>query len=668
MSRRWLSVRQFCWIVAVFGGVALFANAGLGLGDEAPRRPVVLVLLGLGVLAGELLPLKIPRRGDDEELTISTTFSFALLVMSGAGAAVIVQAVASAVQDVISRKPLWRVAFNIGQYTLSLTAAALVLDVMADIPRVTGVAFTSADLPAMLLAALVFWVANTGIVGIAIALYQDVPLREYFRNDLGFSAATGSVLLCMAPILVAATEFSTALLPLFIFPLFAVYRGGRHAARSQYQATHDSLSELPNRVLFRDLISREVRSNGSKPFAVLLMDLDRFKDINDTLGHHYGDRVLAQIGPRLQSCLRSTDVLARLGGDEFGLLLPGFDPAQAEAVAARICEALVSPFQIDEYALEIAASIGIARFPLDGRDVDDLLRRADVAMYRAKDTNVRYGVYAPEHDDHSPERLPLVADLRRGIDNGELVLHYQPKVELHDRRVVGVEALVRWRHPTQGLLAPTAFIEIAEHAGLIKALTLRVLHDALGQCASWAADGIELGVAVNVSVRSLLDPRFPEQVAARLRETGVEPSRLTLELTESTLMADPDTAMAVLNRLGAMGVSLAIDDFGTGYSSLAYLKQLSVDELKIDRSFVMHLTQSRNDEVIVRSTVELAHNLDLRVVAEGVEDEDTLAQLRRFGCDQAQGFHLSRPLPAEQVPLWLTGSVAGRASRLVRVG
>jgi diguanylate cyclase (GGDEF)-like protein len=520
----------------------------------------------------------------------------------------------------------------------------------------------------MLLAALVFWLANTGIVGVAIALYQDMPLRQYFRTDLGFSAATGSVLLCMAPILVAATEFSTALLPLFMFPLFAVYRGGRHAARSQHQATHDSLSELPNRVLFRELISREVRSSGaSDPFTVLLMDLDRFKEINDTLGHHYGDRLLAQIGPRLQSCLRSTDVLARLGGDEFGLLLPGVNHPQAEAVAARICDALESPFQIDEFTLEIAASIGIALFPRDGRNVDALLRRADVAMYRAKDTHARHCFYAPEDDDHSPARLALVADLRRAIDNGELVLHYQPKLGLEDHRVVGVEALVRWRHPTRGLLAPGSFIEIAEHAGLIKPLTLRVMHDALAQCAAWSADGIELAVAVNVSVRSLLDPRFPEQVGLALREAGVEPSRLTLELTESTIMADPDAAMVVLNRISAMGVSLAIDDFGTGYSSLAYLKQLSVDELKIDRSFVMHLRQSRNDEVIVRSTIELAHNLDLRVVAEGVEDEDTLTDLRRFGCDQAQGFHLSRPLAADQVPEWLAGRVvAGPASRLVQ--
>jgi EAL domain-containing protein (putative c-di-GMP-specific phosphodiesterase class I) len=281
-------------------------------------------------------------------------------------------------------------------------------------------------------------------------------------------------------------------------------------------------------------------------------------------------------------------------------------------------------------------------------------------MYRAKATSATHCVYAPHDDNHTPERLALAGDLRRGIDSDELVLFYQPKVALEDDRIVGVEALVRWEHPRLGLLGPGAFIGLAEDTGLIKTLTLWVIDEALRQCAAWRAHETDLAVAVNVSMRSLLDRQFPEQVALRLRDTGIDPSRLILEITESTIMADPDAVLSVLNQLGDMGITLAIDDFGTGYSSLAYLRELPVDQLKVDRSFVTPLLRSRNDEVIVRATVELGHNLGLHVVAEGVEDGETLAELRRLGCDQAQGFHVSRPLPANELSGWLAGRRATR--------
>jgi len=646
--------RRFCGAVAL-AGLALFALV-LREGAGALQPPSLLVvLLGLGVVLGELLPLKIPRRGDDEEVTISTTFAYALLLGAGLVPALLAQVLASVVQDVLSRKPLWRLLFNVGQYTLSMCAGAVVLGALTSVPHPSGQLFVNADLPGIILAGLALWLVNTGTVGIAVALHRQVPLAAYVRSDLGFSIITGALLLCLAPVLLASAQYATALFPLFFFPIYAVYRAGRHAARSEYQATHDQLTDLPNRALFRDLVQRELsRVDEAHAFAVLLMDLDRFKEINDTLGHHYGDRLLESIGPRIAGSLRGTDVLARLGGDEFALLLRDVDsPQDAERIADRVGEALSEPFALNDFAVEVEASIGIAWSGGEDADVDDLLRRADVAMYSAKADNVRLRHYSPDRDDHSPERLGLVSDLRRGIERSELVLHYQPKLDLRTGDTAGVEALVRWEHPTLGLLQPHAFIDLAERTGLIKSLTLRVIDTAVEQAARWQAAGTPLTVAVNVPVRSLLDPAFPRQVSERLADSGMHPSGIAIEITESTMLADPDAALAVLNELGAMGVKMSVDDFGTGYSSLAYLKGLPVSELKIDRAFVMNLPDGRNDEVIVRSTIELGHNLGLRVVAEGVEDEETLCELRRLGCDEAQGYHLSRPVPAAELERWL---------------
>jgi diguanylate cyclase (GGDEF)-like protein len=647
--------RRFCGVVSVLGLALL-----VGVLEHGPitlaTSPLLLGLLALGVLLGELLPLKIPRRGDDEEVTISTTFAYALLLAGGLVPALVAQVVASVVQDLLSGKPAWRLLFNVGQYTLSMCAAAVVLGILTSVPHHSGQLFVSSDLPGILLAGLALWLVNTGTVGVAVALHRRVPLVAYFRSDLGFSFITGALLLCLSPVLLSSAEYATGLFPLFFFPIYAVYRAGRHAARNEYQATHDQLTDLPNRGLFRDIVQRElIRADDDRPFAVLFMDLDRFKEINDTLGHHYGDRLLESIGPRISAGLRTGDVLARLGGDEFALLLRGLRaPRDAERVAERVCERLAEPFELSDFTVEVEASIGIAWSGDGDANVDDLLRRADVAMYSAKADNVPLRFYSSERDEHSPERLGLVADLRRGIERRELVLHYQPKLDLRTGETAGVEGLVRWVHPSLGLLQPHAFIDLAERTGLIKSLTLAVIDLAVEQAARWQAAGTPLTVAVNVPVRSLLDPAFPGQVAERLAREALPPSSIAIEITESTMLADPDAALAVLSALGAMGVKMAIDDFGTGYSSLAYLKRLPVSELKIDRTFVCNLVDGRNDEVIVRSTIELGHNLGLRVVAEGVEDEETLNELRRLGCDEAQGYHLSRPVPAPELERWLT--------------
>jgi diguanylate cyclase (GGDEF)-like protein len=439
----------------------------------------------------------------------------------------------------------------------------------------------------------------------------------------------------------------------------------RHQAEvNEHQALHDALTDLPNRTLFHDRVGQALASARREhiPVAVMIMDLDRFKEVNDTLGHASGDELLKQAGERLRAALRESDTVARLGGDEFGVLLPRVvDSAAAVSVAHKLRSALEEPFTIHGLALQMEASVGIALFPEHGDDVHSLLQRADVAMYVAKEHPAGCEVYAKERDEYSPDRLTMLTELRRGIDAGELVLHYQPKAELRSGEVGGVEALVRWSHPTRGLVPPDEFIPLAQKTGVIVPLTHFVLNEALRQCRTWQLEGLNLCVGVNLSARNLLDVNLPDTVGGLLAKWEVTPSLLELEITESTILADPIRAMHVLSRLSDMGVRLAIDDFGTGYSSLAYLKRLPVDELKIDKSFVQGMERDENDAVIVRSTIDLGRNLGLLVVAEGVETEEAWRRLVSLGCDVAQGYYLSRPVPAAELAAWLRASPGPQA-------
>jgi diguanylate cyclase (GGDEF)-like protein len=429
----------------------------------------------------------------------------------------------------------------------------------------------------------------------------------------------------------------------------------RQAAASSHQALHDALTGLPNRELFADRLGQALRAADRElqPAALLLLDLDRFKDVNDTLGHHHGDQLLREVGARLKGTLRQVDTVARLGGDEFAVLVPGATAEGAAAVAEKARAALHQPLTIDGVMLDLDASIGIAVYPDHGNDAAELLQHADVAMYAAKQAHAGFMVYDPGVDQHSPRRLALLGGLRRALERDELLLHYQPKADVQTGRVLGAEALVRWQHPDHGLLGPNEFIPLAERTGLIHPLTRWVLDAALRQAATWQRAGHELSVAVNVSTRCLLDPGFPDEVAERLRAWEVPAGSLVLEVTESAVMADPARALDVLGRLHAMGVRLALDDFGTGYSSMAYLKALPVDELKVDRSFVGEMVDSPSDTMIVRSTIDLGHNLGLRVVAEGVESQDAWRKLEALGCDTAQGYYLGRPMPAADLEHWL---------------
>jgi diguanylate cyclase (GGDEF)-like protein len=444
-----------------------------------------------------------------------------------------------------------------------------------------------------------------------------------------------------------------AAIALFIFAL-ASFRG--YQRRLEHAAVTDALTSLPNRNMLCDEVEQALtakRRNGGE-VAVLVVDLDRFKEVNDTLGHHYGDQLLTAIGPRIRSVLRDGDTIARLGGDEFGLLLRSVHgPAEAVDVANRILARLSDPFQVGDLALQVEASIGIAISPQHGNDYTELLQHADTAMYVAKQSGLGASLYDTALDSHDPRRLLLLGELRRALDNGELVMHYQPKAFLSTDELRGVEALLRWNHPLRGLMMPDDFIPYAEHTALIQPLTDWVIERAVIDIRGWLDAGREIAVSINVSTRSLHDHRLCDSIAEQLQRHNVPSRLLIVEITETAIMTEPAKAREVLVALDEMGVEVSIDDFGTGQSSLAYLTTLPIHELKIDRSFVTHMRSRADDAVIVRSVIDLGHNLGLRVVAEGVEDHDTREQLYEAGCLIAQGYLWSRPLAVDALDAWL---------------
>lgn len=429
-------------------------------------------------------------------------------------------------------------------------------------------------------------------------------------------------------------------------------------AALEHQALHDGLTGLPNRILLSDRLSQAIRraSRESSHLALMLLDLDRFKEINDTLGHHVGDQVLQHTARRLCAELRESDTVARLGGDEFAVLLPTADLEHAVRIAKKLIDAVEQPYPLENQTLHIGASFGIALYPDHGDDEGVLMRHADVAMYVAKRASLGYAIYDPAKDRHSLRNLAMMGELKAAMERDDLVLYYQPKIHLASGHLIGVEALVRWHHSTYGLMFPDGFVPVAEQGGMVTSLTFWVITQALEQCRLWHQEGIIMNIAVNVSARNLLDTQFPTHIA-KLLPGDCRPSRsLRLEITETAIMEDPARAMSILQTLSDMGVGLSIDDFGTGYSSLAYLKQLPIDEIKIDKSFVIGMHADENDAVIVRSTIDLAHNIGLTVVAEGVEDQETFERLKSLGCDVAQGHYIGRPLPAAEFAVWLQNS------------
>ena len=645
------SHRPFVAAVSLTGLVLLAAFAVTGGAEVLDQADGLLLLLAAAILVAELFPVEIPD--GDGEVSFSTTFAFALLLTDGVAAVVIVHALALALAEAVRRRPFERLVFNVAQYAIcwALAGGLLVL-LTGDLPDENGLQYLELEyLPALVGTAVVFLACNTALASTPPALSRGISPWLMIRGDLLMNAWWTVVLVALVPGILVAADYSLWLLPLIGLPLVAIQLGSRQAVINEHEARHDRVTGLSNRedvarVLERAL-HRAARQGGQ--VGVLMIGLERFKEINETLGHRRGDLVLVEVARRLSAVAGERDVAARLGGDEFALILGRVSGVEGCVAAAdRVLQALSAPVMIRGVELDVAAVAGIACQPDHGTTFDALLRHADVALGRAKASRRPALVYTEAFDEHGVERLTLVAELGRAIDASELELVFQPQVELATGRLAAVEALVRWPHPERGELSPEAFIEAAEHTGVIRPLTLWVIQSALAQADRWRAAGLDLRVAVNLSVRSIT-AELPRELAIILEGRQ---GQLELEITETVGMIDAEGSLAVLEQLTALGIRLSVDDFGTGFSSLAYLKQLPVSAIKIDRSFVMEMDRDSSDRAIVRSTVDLARHLGMEVVAEGVESDASLAELRALGCHLAQGFAISPPLGAEALAAW----------------
>jgi len=632
-------------------------------------------------VASEFLGVRIYEAGRDRISFSLSAAATMIAVTALPPAAPLVSLAGSMVHALRARRrDAPRTLFNLANPPFAAAAAAIAYLALRPIGQDLGFS----HLLAGSVAAITFYLFNSGLVAVLVSMSTRRSLIDVLRES-GWSAPI-NVFLCLTgafigdahPVLGPVGTFVFVVPVLMMRLTLDLYskrsqraittlqalntqleteitQRKRFEASLEHQALHDPLTNFPNRSYLLERIAESTSGaeDDAEPFALLLLDLDRFKEINDTFGHQCGDLLLLQVAQRLRDRLRSDDTIARLGGDEFGVLLPGAKADGAVKAARVILEALEQPLILEGQELEVHASIGIALSPEHGRDPDVLMRRADVAMYVAKRGHTRLAVYDAAQDQHSPARLQLVGELRRAIEGDGLILHYQPKTSLRSGEMVGCEALVRWVHPQRGLIPPDDFVPLAENTGLIRPLSRWVLDAGLRQCRKWQDQGHFVPVSINLSARDLLDPLIPDLVASLLLRWDVAPNSLKLEITESAVMADAERAIDVLARLLSMGVRISVDDFGTGYSSLAYLKRLPVDELKIDRSFVRHLASDDNDLAIVRSTIGLAHDLGLTVVAEGVEDRATWEVLARLGCDVAQGYFVSRPVDADGLVAWL---------------
>ncbi|MER7441139.1 putative bifunctional diguanylate cyclase/phosphodiesterase [Micromonospora avicenniae] len=831
-------VAPFTAFIGAVLALALLLAAGplATLPEQLPQLPVAFWTMAALAVVCDARPFVPPGRRHTSAVFPSTCFTFAILLGWGLGPAVVVQAVAVIVSGWRLRHAVWRTAFNVGQYACALAAAYAVTRLGPGTVFSGGVLHTS-DVVAVGGATLVWFLVNYVLVSMAVRLRFGGRWWSSFRQGLGFELLSTGSLLLLAPVLVAAARTSAALIPLVLVPLFAVYRMARLTVEQQQLASLDPLTGLPNRKALLAEVAEQVHLHGERSgrgepdghLALLLIDLDRFKNVNDALGHAVGDRLLVEVSQRLTTLVGGRDMVARLGGDEFAIVMTGIsDAAEARELADLVVRTLAEPVPLDGLPLDVGGSIGIAVFPEHGEDFATLMRHADVAMYDAKHRNDTIAVYTAESDHNSAERLGLLADLRRvleaspavderadadqpadvrpggtsgagegqlvtgatrggdgaalatavdraagvpgggpggdgsaldggatgprarrwwsrqrerrsevvpedelisrivsgadpirrrtgrpgtrvvdrgavvdrraangrgptadpghhglgvaadedaaaalaagadagehrvegsdadpAVDAGEITMYYQPQIAIATGEVVGVEALLRWRHPRRGMVDPEELIRVAEQSTVMRLLTRRVVDDVVEQLAKWSAAGVGLRAALNVSVRDLHTGEIADQIADRLARYGVPPERLQLEITEGALMADPRRVLATISRLHRIGVAIALDDFGTGYSSLQHLRRLPLSEVKVDRSFVLGMADDPDDAAIVRSMIELAGALGLRVVAEGVEDERTWRMLHAAGCDAAQGWFYARPMPAQELVTWL---------------
>jgi len=643
-------------LVSAAGIAVLVGLAIAGTGDFGYEDAEFWVLAAL-VLVGELFPIQV--HGQVGEETFSTPFAFGLLLVYGLPEAVAVQVIATVVADVIRRRPADRIVFNAAQLAISWAAAGLVLEAVGGTGLDDGEDLTAADLPAIALAAGVFFIVNSTLARTAEALLQNTSVVGHNKADLAFRAWSAGTLFALGlPVAVIAMHW-LYLVPLLALPMAAVHRAVMQASAMEYLALHDPLTGLPNRALLLQATEGALRNGNSVDGpALLVIDLDRFRDVNDTLGREQGDAVLKEVAARLTRSVRATDTVARVEADRFGVLLPSLARGGDAAMAAdNLLSELSQQMDVAGAGLSVDGTVGIACAPTHAQNADLLLQRAEAAMYRAKRAQSRREYFSLDIEDEAPRRLILVTALKRAIDKRAIRMHYQPKLDLSQRRVVGVEALARWTDEVVGPVLPATFVPLAERTGLAEPLTELALESAATDCRRWLNDGFYIPIAVNVPAKVLLDPSFPDLVEAKRRTFGLDEGALEIEITESTLMGDHERARGAITRLREIGVRTSIDDFGTGYSSLSYLRELPVHALKIDRSFITHLIDEPDSEAIVRSIIELARNLRLETVAEGVEDERVCERLVKLGCDYAQGFALGRPMAADAMRGWLRARV-----------
>ncbi|MFL6073864.1 MAG: putative bifunctional diguanylate cyclase/phosphodiesterase [Mycobacteriales bacterium] len=623
-------------------------------------------MAGLTVLSGAWSFVTSGPRGVPLVICPTLCFGFAILLSWGLAPAMIAQAAAVGVVAWRLRNSARQAATVAGQYLVSFGVAYLVLRVGKPDPlSETGPIDGVTDVLAVVGAAGAWLLTYSGLALLAARLDPAGPPWRRVRASLGVQNLYKGSLLLLSPILAASAHVTVAFTPLIFVPLYAVQRMARLSGERERAIRLDPLTGLANRTGLRAHFDEMTQGrpddpgSGDGPLALLLLDLDRFKYVNDTLGHEVGDRLLAEVAGRLRTVAPNASLVARLGGDEFAVLADGVaDAHDARWLGAAIAEVLAEPVELDDLHLDVTASSGIALWPEHGRDFATLMRRADVSMYEAKRRGDTCAVYQRERDHHSRHQLQLLTDLRRALgtpERGEISLHYQPQMVMATGEVAAMEALLRWQHPRRGGVPPQDVLQVAEHTTAMHLITTRVIDDVVGQVADWVAAGIELRASLNVSARDLFNGEIVQYLASRLARHGVSPARIQVEVTESALMADPGRATATLRRIADLGVAVALDDFGTGYSSLRHLRELPIAEIKIDRSFVAGMAEHQGDAAIVASTIDMAHALGMRAVAEGCEDAHTWRLLAVSGCDLVQGWHTGRPMPAADVPTWLTG-------------
>ncbi|WP_084099885.1 bifunctional diguanylate cyclase/phosphodiesterase [Demequina sp. NBRC 110051] len=617
-----------------------------------------MVFLAIAAIIGEAKPIQLVL-GDAESRSLSTSapFILALIPVAGVAAAVVVQIVASLTDDILQRRQVTKSMFNIAQYSLSVLAAGVVYSFLSgDSLLAARPVGHVASLGPLLVAGITMVVVNWILVAVVVTLASGERFLWVLRADAQFLVITHLVLLSVGAIAADVATDGVWVLALLAGPVVAAHLFAASGARHAHDATHDVLTGLGNRSFAGYRLSQaltDARNRHADGPGLVLIDLDHFKDVNDTLGHPVGDIILREVGARLVEAAPEDASVHRLGGDEFALIVEG-DHARSRDVAANLLEALEEPVKVDSLELLVRASAGIAVAPFHGSDSESLMKHADIALYHAKVERDRISIYSPEFDVNTVERLQLLADLRGALAAGDLHVVYQPQVDLHSGRTVALEALVRWQHPKRGNVPPDEFIPVAENSGLIYTVTSFVLDSAIAQVARWREDVPDVRVAVNLSARHLSDLGLPGQVDAVLKRHGVAADALVLEVTETGIMADAVRADLVIKALRDLGVAIAIDDYGTGNASLSYLRRLEIDELKVDRTFVSNIGSDDHDLIIVRSTIELALALGLRVVAEGVEDAHTADALARLGSVIGQGFHLGVPVPASEIDLAVT--------------